>query len=145
MLLVALLAICVYVPFRPLRDILHVIDQWVVPLFRPCSLGEMAVIAVLAGFGEEMLFRGVIQNALGGWLGGTTGLWAACGLASLLFGFAHAVSAAYAVLATLIGLYLGTLWIVTANLLVPVVAHGVYDFVALVYLVRLRVRGKRTS
>ena len=36
----------------------------------------------------------------------------------------------------LMGLLLGGLWIATGNLLVPIVAHAVYDFLALVWLVK---------
>ena len=54
---------------------------------------------------------------------------------SLLFGLAHALTRTYAVLATLVGFYLGFLFWLTGNLLAPILAHAVYDFVALVYLV----------
>ena len=37
-------------------------------------------------------------------------------------------------LAGLIGIYLGWLLAATDNLLVPIVAHAAYDFLALVYL-----------
>jgi hypothetical protein len=139
--LVGVLLACVYVPIRLLRDLLRTIDRSVVPLFRRWSLVEMAMVAALAGLGEEMLFRGVLQGAVAGWVAGPCGTWVGWGLASLLFGLLHAISATYAVLATGIGLYLGWLWIAAGNLLVPVVAHATYDFLALVYLVR--VRGRR--
>jgi membrane protease YdiL (CAAX protease family) len=44
----------------------------------------------------------------------------------------------YLVLAGLIGLYLGGIWLATGNLLVPIIAHAMYDFVALVYFVKTR-------
>ena len=44
------------------------------------------------------------------------------------------VSAGYAVLAALMGIYLGWLFLATGNLAVPIVTHGVYDFLALVYI-----------
>ena len=138
--LVGVLLVCVHVPIGVLQDLLRTIDRFVVPLFRRWRVGEMAMVAALAGLGEEMLFRGVLQNALAHWVGGSYGVWAGWVLASVLFGVVHAVSTTYALLATGIGFYLGGLWIVTRNLLVPVVAHGVYDFLALVYLVRIRGR-----
>jgi membrane protease YdiL (CAAX protease family) len=55
-----------------------------------------------------------------------------------LFGLAHPMSTTYVVLATVVGVYLGGLLLVTDNLLAPIVAHAAYDFVALVYLVRHR-------
>ena len=56
--------------------------------------------------------------------------------ASVLFGLGHMVTPTYAVLAGLIGLYLGALSMVFGNLLQVVVVHSLYDFVALLYLVR---------
>jgi hypothetical protein len=44
----------------------------------------------------------------------------------------------YAALATLIGLYMGVLLVVSGGILAPIVAHAAYDFVALWYLVKLR-------
>jgi hypothetical protein len=87
-----------------------------------------------------MLFRGVIQNAIADQFVDPVGVAAGWIAASLLFGLLHWVTLSYAVLATLIGLYLGGLWIVTGNLLVPAVVHALYDFWALVYLVRFRHR-----
>ena len=94
------------------------------------------LISLFAGAGEEMLFRGLIQAGLDEWMTGPAGAWIALAVASLLFGLAHMVSATYAVVAALIGAYLGALLIATDNLLAPIVAHGLYDFVALIYLVR---------
>ena len=61
--------------------------------------------------------------------------------ASVLFGLAHPITPAYAVLAAMIGVYLGWLWLAfDKNLLVPITAHALYDFLALIYLVRTRGR-----
>ena len=57
-------------------------------------------------------------------------------LASGLFGACHLLTWTYAILAALIGAYLGLLWIWTGNLLTPMITHAVYDFAALVYFLR---------
>ncbi len=101
------------------------------------SPARLALVAVLAGLGEEALFRGVLQSAFAAAAGPGAGLAAA----ALLFGAAHCVSLAYAVLATLFGLWFGGLYLWSGNLLVPVVAHAAYDYIALLYL-RRRVRLK---
>jgi membrane protease YdiL (CAAX protease family) len=49
----------------------------------------------------------------------------------------HALTPTYALLAVLAGAYLGGVWLLSGNLLVVIVAHGIYDFVALLYLLRL--------
>ena len=138
--LVPLLAACaiVVVPWRPFREMLRVADEMVGPLFREASILDLALVAILAGFGEEMLFRGVLQTALAGWLGGAAGPWIALGLTSILFGLLHLITPTYAVIAGLIGLYLGWLQLAGGNLVLPIAAHAAYDFLALVYVVRVR-------
>ncbi len=143
-LLVALFVV-VRVPPRPLKELLQVVDKLVVPLFRQSRLSELALVSVLAGLGEEMLFRGVVQVTIAAWFGGTFGAWIGIAAAAVLFGLLHTITTAYAVLAGLIGLYLCWVFMATDNLLVPIIAHGLYDFVALVYLVRLRDRAPDTS
>jgi uncharacterized protein len=125
-------------PVGPLGNLVRTVDRLVVPLFADCSLVGLAAIAMLAGFGEEMLFRGVIQSAIAAWLPGPQGPWIALAAASVVFGVFHWITPTYAAWGTAIGAYLGWLWIASGNLLVPSIAHGLYDFLALVYLVRVR-------
>ena len=136
--LLAMLWACVKCPWRPLRRIVEVLDESIVPLLGHCRAIDLALIAALAGLGEELLFRGVIQAAVGDWIGGEAGQWIALAVAAVLFALAHSITVMYLVLAGLIGLYLGGLWLATGNLLVPIIAHAVYDFVALVYFVKIR-------
>ena len=123
-------------PIGPLNQLKTDFERRIAPLFAGCSIVQLVLISVCAGVGEEMLFRGLIQAGLDEWISGPAGPWIALGVASLLFGLAHMVSVTYAVVAALIGAYLGILLIVTDNLLAPIVAHGLYDLVALIYLVR---------
>jgi uncharacterized protein len=125
-------------PIGPLGNLVRVLDRLVVPMFGDCSLAALAAIALVAGLGEEMLFRGVIQSALAERLPGPQPQWIALVAASALFGAVHWITPTYAVLAGLIGAYLGWLWIASGNLAVPIITHGAYDFLALVYLVKFR-------
>jgi membrane protease YdiL (CAAX protease family) len=126
---------CLRWPVGPLRPIRQFCDEVLLPILAPCTLLDLAGISVLAGVGEEMLFRGVFQAALTRWVGSVAlGLV----LASVLFGLCHAITAGYVVLAALLGAYLGGLWLYTGNLLAPILSHAIYDFVALVILVRGR-------
>ena len=87
-----------------------------------------------------MLFRGVVQPAVADWVGGPWGTWVGLAAAAILFGLAHQITITYALLAGLIGAYLGGIWLLSHNLLVPIIAHAAYDFIVLVYLVRIRKR-----
>jgi membrane protease YdiL (CAAX protease family) len=130
--MLALLVVCVRAPWRPFLRIRAFVEQVVRPLFRDCTLADLALIAFLAGLGEELLFRGLLQEGLAGWLGP----WPALAVAALLFGLMHPITPAYAVLALLAGAYLGWTYLASGNLLVPILAHALYDFTALVYLLR---------
>ena len=116
----------------PLEPMMRLVDELLVPAFARWTVGELLMVSLLAGVGEELLFRGVLQPALAGPLG----WWWALIVASLVFGLVHALSVSYAVFATLMGVWLGVLWIASGNLLVPIVAHAAYDFLTLVYLRR---------
>ncbi len=116
----------------PIGRLNRVVDSLIVPMFAGCTLGDFALISLVAGLGEEMLFRGVVQPVLIGWMGP----WGGLILASLLFGLAHFITPTYALLATIIGGYLGWLMLQYDNLLITSMAHAVYDFAALAYMTR---------
>jgi uncharacterized protein len=138
--------LCLKLPLRPLQTIARILDEVLVPLFRDCRLTDLAIIAALAGLGEEMLFRGVIQAAAAEEIGGPWGMWLGLAIAAVLFGLLHSITPTYALLAGLIGVYFGGIWLICdKNLLVPVTTHAVYDFVALVYLARQWNSGQGTS
>ena len=141
----AMLFACRQLTWQPVQALWRVLDDVIVPLFRTCNWIEIAAISFLAGVGEELLFRGLFQTGMAQWTGdflphtpsaALAGDWMAVITVAILFGALHAVNVAYAVLAAIMGVYLGWLYLVTGNLAVPIVAHGVYDFVALVYVLR---------
>jgi uncharacterized protein len=119
-------------PVGPLRRLHDVTVELVHSLFGRCNLAELALISILAGFAEEWMFRGVLQKTAEYWLQPLVGLV----IVSIVFGLLHYVTLTYAVLATCIGLYLGWLALTFENLLLVMVNHAFYDFVALVYLLR---------
>lgn len=118
----------------PLAQIRDVLDTAGRQLLGGWAVWQLGLIAVLAGVCEETLFRGALQGGLSPKLGPV----GAVAVASLLFGLCHAVNRAYAVAATVLGAWLGGLYALTGNLLVPVLTHGLYDFVALLWLLRWR-------
>jgi len=138
-----LLPIVRYMPGRVFRELRHLMTQMIAPLFRAATIGEMAMISCVAGIGEEAFFRGIVQRGLATLLGtpdnlarGDLATILAIFAAAVLFGLAHPLSRIYVILTAILGVYLGILFALTGNLVVPMVAHGLYDFVAVVYLVR---------
>ena len=129
--LVAGLYWTLHAPWEVLARLRGVIENTVTPLFAGCPVWGIALISILAGVGEEALFRGVLQTYFAGHVGVVPALL----VTSSLFGLLHPVAAVYAVMAGLVGLYLGVLAVWQDNLLVPMVVHALYDFVALTYLV----------
>jgi membrane protease YdiL (CAAX protease family) len=120
-------------PVGGLARIQQFFDEVLRPLLGDCSLAELALLSLLAGAGEELLFRGVLQPALMRWLGPPAGLV----VTSVLFGLFHPITGTYIVLAAGLGLYLGLVAWAGGNILIVMVAHALYDFVVLVYLLRL--------
>lgn len=92
----------------------------------------LVALSVVAGVGEELLFRGAVQ----GWLAGSLSEVVAIGVASLLFGLVHYVSFTYFLVATGLGLLLGTAYVLSDSLALVMVWHAVYDMIALFCLLR---------
>jgi membrane protease YdiL (CAAX protease family) len=125
--MLALLLWCLRTRWGPMRRLVALVEERLGPLLANASFGGILLLAALAGIGEELLFRGVIQV----WLAERLPVgWALAG-AGVLFGLGHWLSASYAVLASAIGAYLGLVFLLTDNLLAPIVAHAAYDVVAL--------------
>jgi membrane protease YdiL (CAAX protease family) len=115
-----------------LRNLRNQVEWLITEMFPANSIGQFAMVAVLAGVSEELLFRGVIQTKLGMWTTPLAGL----AMTSILFGLAHALSKAYFLFAVAVGAFLGWLTLHYNDLVAPMTAHAVYDFLALVYLSR---------
>jgi len=120
-----------------LRRIREFLERVICSALGEWSVARMLAISVLAGVAEEVLFRAVLQGGLERGVGAAPALV----LAGAVFGICHWITPAYALIAGLMGCYLGGLWWWSGNLLTPVVAHAAYDFVALVWLLRVRREG----
>jgi membrane protease YdiL (CAAX protease family) len=119
-------------PAGRLRQLVDYVVRELGPILARRSAVELALLAALAGIGEELLFRGLVQGGLMRVVPGYLALLSA----SALFGLAHFATSTYAVVAALMGLYLGGLFLMQGSLLAPIVTHALYDFVALIILVR---------
>ena len=102
------------------------------PLLRGMTVARSFIVALAAGIGEEVLFRGLLLGGLIALIGPVPALI----VSSLVFGALHWITHTYAAFATVIGLYLGGLYLLTGTLLVPVLVHVFYDAAALILLSR---------
>ncbi len=119
-------------PAEPLVQIRRFMTTNVQPFFDSWSWWQLGAISLVAGLAEECLFRGLIQAALVPSLGPAAAILIAAGL----FGTVHLITWTYGVAAAGLGAYLGGLFWLGNNLLIPITTHAVYDFIALVYLLR---------
>lgn len=100
-------------------------EESVFPLVRSASVVELLVAAALAGFAEELLFRGLLQPRIG------------LVAASLLFGLAHGPTLSFlplAAWAAVFGLFFGVLYQWSGNLAQPMLVHAGYDALAFLYI-----------
>lgn len=95
---------------------------------------DLFMLAAIAGLAEEILFRGLMQP----WFESEWGYYPGLIGSNIVFGLVHAVTPLYAVLASLVGIYLGYFFDFgeQRNLLIPIIIHGFYDFLAFVALMR---------
>jgi CAAX protease family protein len=131
-----LFLVCVRWPVGPLVRIKQISQELIGEWFAQSTLMQLALISLLAGIGEEALFRGVIQDAFIEWTSPIAGV----ALASILFGLMHPITPTYIVLAAIMGAFLGWIFMTTENLLPAIITHGLYDFLALTYLTRMGLR-----
>lgn len=128
--MVALGLALVHWPIGPFGKIRKFTQENLCPLLATCTPLDLVCIAVLAGVGEEMLFRGVIQT----YLIDHHGLIAGIFLAAALFGALHSVTLTYSIFAAVLGLYPGLIFYWRGNLLAPILCHTLYDLILLWYL-----------
>jgi len=130
---VALAWLMLRFPVGPLKQLGDLSRQMVHELFGRSPVWQLIFVSTWAGVAEELLFRGVVQQIVGEYSGPLLGILAG----SLIFGLAHPLSATYFVVTALMGAYLGWLWIASdGNLLVPMIVHGLYDFLLLLLMKR---------
>jgi hypothetical protein len=137
-----------WVKLRPLERIRDLVLEMLGPALAACRWYDLVLLAALAGFGEELLFRGVVQLSFERWaLGWTASVpvsWiAGLILSNVIFGLLHGITRTYALLAGLMGIYFGVL--VNFGLETPIVAHAVYDYLAFLILVRTVRRRKSNA
>ncbi|MFW6362406.1 MAG: CPBP family intramembrane glutamic endopeptidase [Spirochaeta sp.] len=103
--------------------LMHTSRRLIQQFFGTFSLLQIILLSAAAGIGEELLFRGIIQAGLTGQIG----LFWSVATTSLIFGLLHFITRGYAVYAFCMSVYLGIVYAASGNILIPVLAHAVYD------------------
>lgn len=134
--LMALAAAILAIRWEPLIRLTTFVLDHIAPLLSGASWPQLICLAAAAGFCEELLFRGLIQQLPSVWIPGTVGLAVGVAASAVLFGLAHAMTVSYLVLATLISMYFSTISILSGSLVAAMVAHGTYDLIAIVMILR---------
>lgn len=101
-------------------------DFYLALVLKPLEWPDLLWLGLLPGMSEELLFRGVMLSDLG--LDAT-----ALVISSLCFGILHFSGPqqwSYVVWATCVGLMLGYSALATGNLLVPIVAHVLTNWIS---------------
>lgn len=130
-------------PWEPIDHLRELVEEALGRLLRDVSLLQVAALSLAAGVGEEVLFRGFLQQGIADALGRQefsplVAQTAAIGVTSLVFGLCHAISKLYLVAAGATGALLGWLYLATDSLLAPIAAHAVYDFAVILLFLRSR-------
>lgn len=132
-------------------EIHELLDRILIPSLRRCRYWQLLLLAMLAGVGEELLFRWAIQGWLElglrgaiesqilwlGWSQVVAERWAFAGavvIASVAFGLCHALTRAYCLMATAMGFVFSGAVVLGGGLIGAMIAHGLYDFLAFVWL-----------
>lgn len=99
------------------------------------SVGQAMVLGVTSGVAEEMFFRGFLQQALTVKLfgGESVGIVLGLILSSLIFGMVHVGPdkkkfLPWTIMAGVMGLGFGGLYLYTGNLVAPIVAHFTINY-----------------
>jgi membrane protease YdiL (CAAX protease family) len=124
-----------YLPQKSLVTIKNLLLRTLAPSLHQRHWTDLLLLATIAGVSEELLFRGVIQPWIAVSWGYTAGLW----FSNIIFGLVHAITPLYALLVTFVGVYLSLSMTVAEenNLLIPIIIHSLYDFLAFIALMRL--------
>jgi membrane protease YdiL (CAAX protease family) len=99
---------------RNLKAVVELNEEFRDTLGSPSS-AAIAILAVSSAIGEELLFRGALQETIGFW-------WTVCIFGLMHGGFSRKFRV-WAIFATLAGILLGWLAEMTGNLLAPMLCH----------------------
>lgn len=124
-----------HVPWSQLKRVSEKTREIVNESLKNSSHFNRFLVCLMAGVGEETLFRGFIFVAIFEfWPWGlefNMNIIAAIVVSSVLFGLGHSITLLYFFLTALLGVFFCLVFLWTGSLIAPVVAHTLYDFYAI--------------
>lgn len=111
----------------PISRSLREVCKQLIPIFEGMSFWQVAILSLMAGIGEELLFRGFLQQ----WLTGFYAIEVAIGIAAVIFGLLHFATFSYFLLTTALGAAFGIAYYLTGSLLLIMSWHAFYDLLAI--------------
>ena len=124
-----------YIPWSKLREVSQKTKEVINESLKNSSHFNRLLVCLLAGVGEEVLFRGFIFVVIFEfWPWGlefNLNIIAAIIVSSVLFGLGHSISLLYFILTALLGAAFCLVFLWTGSLIAPIVAHALYDFYAM--------------
>ncbi|MDV3241204.1 MULTISPECIES: CPBP family intramembrane glutamic endopeptidase [Methylocaldum] len=138
-----LFALSYNLPWSGMRAVKNFLVEKLGPFLSRYRWQELLYLGFLAGISEEILFRGLLQpwfEQNWGWIGGIA-------FSNLVFALVHWVTPLYALLAGLTGVYLGIALDFGGerNLVIPILIHAIYDFLAFIAVAQTYRREKSRS
>lgn len=110
----------------PFKKSLKILDEM---LLNKLKIIDAIPLAIFSGFGEEIFFRGILQNGIG------------IIPASIIFALMHLPSkefAIYSLWTFFAGMVFGNIYQITNNLFIAIVAHTLNNLLALVFWKKLK-------
>ncbi|MGL4594510.1 MAG: lysostaphin resistance A-like protein [Thermoguttaceae bacterium] len=129
------------IQFKSLTKVKEIVREFFDNYLAPLSFSQLVLVAFLAGFGEELFFRGFLQ--LGGveiyrYFGYNPDTMIIqliiIGFVSLLFAMLHAITGTYFFLTFAASIYFGFILFWTDTIFVPIGVHALYDFWVFLHL-----------
>lgn len=134
--LFVLLWVTSLLPIPGIKELNKLVDDALLPMFANQPVLMLLAASLAAGIGEELLFRWTIQTGFAEGLKSPAAWFVGLAIGAAVFGLMHWLTPTYAILATIIGVYLGLELLWTQSLVAVITTHALYDFVVLVYLTR---------
>lgn len=120
-------------------EITNFLNEAIIPLCKSLDLFSALIISILAGVCEELFFRGLLLTFISDYCG----IYFAILTSSILFSVLHFIGRlkkykTIVLIYTFIGIYFALIVAITDNILIAILTHTIYDFIAINWFKKLK-------